>query len=292
MTRFLRRLSFVLVTMLAASLHAQTTTTPTTTTPTTTTPTGTTTTTTPSNTGVLIYKMSFGHIAGFNIDFWKSGYLVVPGVGGTGTVVLAGRNDFGTLIYNEFDSSAWFFQAKRKNTKYSVVQMTGGTIGTTLPLVGMQAFGEIHDTIVIDSPNFSLRVQAATTLHGVALASLDESLIPATITTGGTAATTDPTTGVTTPATSATTVPNPARPTDGTLGYADVAEMKLTLDTSKTNDANKNGRGVADAVAKNVVAELVLQGYTSSAGTGTTTGGGGTTTTPSGGNGNGGTTTP
>ena len=275
MIRLSRCLFLVVIALCAGTLlHAQTTT------PTT----PTTTTTTASPTGVLVYKLNFEHLSGFDLDdFYTGGYLVVPGVGGTGTVVLTGKNSIGGLTFSQFPNAAYFFQAKNHDTRYSVVQMTGGTIGTTSPLVGMQAFGQVHHSITIDTPTFSLRVQAASSLHGIAMASLDESLIPATITTTTPGSTTG--TGTTT-ATTTTTV-NPLRPTDGTLGYAVFDEMKLNLDTSKTDTANKAGHSVTDAVAA-VVADLTLKGFqpltTPTGGTGT----GGTTTTPTGGTGTGG----
>ena len=273
MTRIRRSLLSLIVVLCTGSLlHAQSSTTPTTTTP--------TTTTTPSTTGVLIYELNFEHLAGFNIDFWKGGYVVVPGIGGTGTVVLTGKNDFGGKIFRQFASSAYFFQAKRKNGRSSIIQMTGGTIGTASPLVSMQAFGDVSGSITLESPTFTLRVDAAKSLHGLALASLDESLLPgATTTTTGTG-----TTAVT------TTIPS-QKPTDGTLGYIEFAEMKLDLDSGKTEKANKAGLGVSDAVTTEVINVLKLKGYLDASSTSTgTTGGttGGTTTTPTGGTGGGG----
>ena len=132
MNRFHRSLlCFVVVLCTGSVLQAQTTGTTT-----------GTTTTTASTTGVLIYEVNFEHLAGFNIDFWEGGFVVLPGTGGTGTVVLKGKSNFGGKIFRQFASSAYFFQAKRKDGKSSVIQMTGGSIGTTSPLVAMQAFGD------------------------------------------------------------------------------------------------------------------------------------------------------
>ncbi len=250
--------------------------------------TGTGTTTTPNTSGVLIYEMKFEHLAGFNIDFWKGGFVVVPGTGGTGTVVLTGKNEVGGKIYRQFASSAYFFQAKRKEGRSSVIQISGGSVGTSSPLVAMQAFGDVKGSITLESATFTLRVEAAKSLHGLAQASADESLIPATISTstGGTGTTTGTT----------TTTANPARPHDGTLGYIEFAEMKLDYDSGKSNKANKAGRTVADTVTTDIIADLKAKGYTeavSSSGSGTGNGGTGNGGTGNGGTGNGdGTTDP
>lgn len=267
MIRFCRSLLPLFVALCSGSfLHAQSSTD-------TGTGTTTTTTTTTSTNGVLVYELNFEHLAGFNIDFWEGGFVVLPGTGGTGTVVLKGRNEIGGRIFRQFANSAYLFQAKRKNGRSSVLQMSGGTIGTSSPLVAMQAFGDVKGSISLDNPTFTLRVEVAKTMHGLAQASLDESLISATTTSTGTS------TGSTT--TTTTTVVNPLRPTDGTLGYAEFAEMKVVLDTSKTNEANKKGRALADEVTA-VINDLKVKGYTD----GTSTGSGGTGT---GGTGTGGT---
>lgn len=239
-----------------------------------------TTTTTVSTTGVLIYELKFEHLAGFNIDFWDGGWVILPGVGGsgaggTGTVVLTGKNNFGGRIFRQFPSSVYSFLAKRKNGKSTVIQMAGGSIGSASPLVAIQAFGDITGEITLDNPDFTLKVEAAKKLHGLAQASLDESLLPgATTTTTGTGS-------------SATTTTTPSqKPTDGTMGYIEFAEAKLDLDSGKTEHANKKGMSVADAVTKEVVNMLKAKGFTDGSGT---TSGGGSGGTGSGGTGSGGT---
>lgn len=196
--------------------------------------------------GVLVYNMNFKHVAGFGIDFFKDGYVVVPATGGDGEVIFLGEEK-GKRIFSR-QSGVKFFFANTRNENYTVIAMAGSS-GASL---SVQAYGKADDKLKAKGPNYTLTVKSARTMHGLAQAAFDES--------------------------KATTVP-----TDGSLGFVEFAETKLVLDQGETDDANERSltatqktASLVDAVKKRGYNELTL---TSSSG-GSGTGGDGSTGTP------------
>ncbi len=153
--------------------------------------------------GVLVYNLNFKHIAGFGIDFFEDGYVVVPATGGDGEVVFLGV-DKHKRVYSR-QSGVKFFSGHTRDDRFSVVSMAG-TTGASLSI---QAYGKADDKLKANGPTYSITVKAAKTLHGLAQAAYDES--------------------------KATT-----QPTDGTLGFVEFAEMKMAVDSKETDKSNEN----------------------------------------------------
>lgn len=173
--------------------------------------------------GVLVYDLKFKHLAGFGIDFFEDGYVVLPATGGTGEVVFLGR-DHGKRIYSK-QTGVKAFPAYTRDDKFTVVTMTGSS-GASL---SMHAYGKSDDKIKASTPTVSISVHGARTLHGLAQAALDES--------------------------SSTT-----KAADGTSGFVEFAEMKLSLNEEETAKANDRSLSVTDAM-KVLVTKVSARGY-------------------------------
>ncbi|MBL9142627.1 MAG: hypothetical protein JNM99_03000 [Verrucomicrobiaceae bacterium] len=174
--------------------------------------------------GVLVYNLNFKHLAGFGIDFFEDGYVVLPATGGTGEVLFLGR-DNGKRIYSK-QTGAKSFTGKTRDDTYTVVTMNG-TSGASLC---MHAYGKADDKVKANTPTVSISVKTARTMHGIAQAAYDES--------------------------TATT-----KPLNGTLGFVEFSEMKLVLDEGETNRVNENSLSVVDAM-KTLVVKVTARGYT------------------------------
>lgn len=174
--------------------------------------------------GVLVYNLNFKHLAGFGIDFFEDGYVVLPATGGAGEVLFLGR-DSGKRIYSK-QTGAKSFTGKTRDDTYTVVTMNG-TSGASLC---MHAYGKADDKVKANTPTVSISVKTARTMHGIAQAAYDES--------------------------TATT-----KPLNGTLGFVEFSEMKLVLDEGETNRVNDNSLSVVDAM-KTLVTKVTARGYT------------------------------
>jgi len=174
--------------------------------------------------GVLVYGLNFKHLAGFGIDFFEDGYVVLPATGGAGEVLFLGR-DHGKRVYSR-QTGVKSFVGQTRDEKFTVVAMAG-TTGATL---SAQAYGKADDKLKANNPTASITVRTARTLHGLAQASLDES--------------------------TATTVP-----ADGSLGFVEFAEMKLAIDDEETNYANDKAWSVTTTVDELVKKVKSRKGY-------------------------------
>jgi hypothetical protein len=190
--------------------------------------------------GVLVYGLNFKHLAGFGIDFFEDGYVVAPATGGTGEVLFLGR-DHGKRIYSH-QTGVKFFPAYTRDDKFTVVTMTGSASAS----LSMNAYGKADDKVKAKTPNVSITVNAARTMHGLAQAALDES-------------------------TSTT------KATDGTSGFVEFSEMKLAIDDGETSDANDKSLSVADTM-KALITKATRRGYSELKLTTTTTTTDGSTT--------------
>ena len=223
------RLFSLCVLMLSCALvHGQTTTTPGTTTDT------TTTTTTTSNTGVIVYELTFKHLAGFNAEFYDGGFLVVPATGGGKGSVIFTSTDSGRRIYRAFENSVSYFPARSKEQRYNVITMTGTTSAT----VSMQAYGKADHKLTIDNSTFTMSVKVANKLRGIAQAALDES--------------------------------SKATTSDNTNGFVEYSEMKVNIDEGETNKANDKSLSVSTTFT-NIKNTLTARGYSDGAPPATTT---------------------
>lgn len=184
-------------------------------------------------TGVLVYDINFKHLAGFGIDFFEDGYVIVPATGGDGEVIFMGR-EHGQRIYSK-QSGVKFFFAKSRTERYSVITMSGSSGAT----VSMQAYGKADDKLKAEGEDYTITVRASRTLHGLAQAARDETA----------ATTTD---------------------TDGSTGFVEFAEMKLSLNSRETDRANRDAMTVANK-ATELETAVSRRGYSKlSAGTTTT----------------------
>lgn len=165
--------------------------------------------------GILVYDLNFKHIAGFGIDFFEDGYVVVPATGGDGSVIFLG-SDKGKRVYTR-QEGVKFFTARTRSERYSVITMTG----TTGAAVSMQAYGKADDKLKAEGKDYIITVKAARTMQGLAQAAYDES--------------------------KASTAP-----VDGTLGFVEFSEMKLSLNSRETDRANDQARTV-DSTTDNLV---------------------------------------
>ncbi len=182
---------------------------------------------------VLIYKLEFQHEAGFNVEFFKEGYCVVPVLGGTGSILL-GHEEDGRRIANTAADSANFFTGITGSGRRVTVLNAGGsaaTTGATATSATTQAWvatGDVNKYVSLSTPTSSMRVRIASSLKGLAIGASAE-------------------TGSVTAA-------------DGSLGFAHIAEIKASLDDRLTSDANKAGETLAAAVTR-VQRELFRRGY-------------------------------
>jgi hypothetical protein len=225
---------------------------PTTGNPTTGNPTTTPAPTTTPQSAVLIYELEFKHVAGFNVSFWRGGYVVVPAIGGTGDAVFTAFDK--RKEYYLQSGKVAFYPANTDDQRYSIVAMSGGSVGANEPLLSMQSFGKVDSTISAKTENYEIKARAAKVLHGMALASRDESKLPAA-----------------------------NQPKDGTLSFIEFSEMNLRLDEELTNRLNKRGGDLA-AASREVVRLVEAAGFANSVAAPPTNGGGNN----GGGNGNGG----
>jgi hypothetical protein len=49
---------------------------------------------------VIIYRISFTDVAGYNVDFYDGGYLVAPALGGLPSMVMINRDADGSATYS------------------------------------------------------------------------------------------------------------------------------------------------------------------------------------------------
>jgi hypothetical protein len=207
---------------------------------------------------VLVYELEFKHVAGFNVSFWRGGYVVVPAIGGTGDAIFTSFDR--RKEYHLQTGKVAFYPANTDDQRYSIVAMAGGSVGAAEPLLAMQAFGKVDQTISAKTENYEIKARAAKVLHGMALASRDEAKLA-----------------------------EAARPKDGTQSYIQFSEMNLRLDEDFTNRLNKRG-GVLSEATKAVEDKVKAAGFVNAVGTtpGGGTGGGGTGGGGTGGGGTGG----
>jgi hypothetical protein len=199
--------------------------------------TGGTTGTNETNTGVFVYELSFKHREGFNVDFWGGGFVVVPAIGGTGSVILTAI-DNGKKEYVLGSNSVDFYFAKTREKRFSVVAMGSGAPGGEAPVFAMQAFGESNYGITIQNQISTLKVKAAKLMKGYAQASQDEGLL---------------------------TAPS----SDGTVSFVEFSEMKLEFDDKLTDRMNERFGGAVGTAFTELEAEVKRRGYVLRA-TGTT----------------------
>lgn len=236
---------------------------------------------------VVVYQLDFKHVDGFNVDFFEGGFFVAPALGGTGTFILTAREDGRKVLTSSAGSGNFFPGFDEHGKRISVVSATNGASsgGTIASYVAM---GEVNGTVTINTSEAILKVRIAKELKGMAIAAGDESNTTTstsasttptdTTTTDTTTTTTDTTTSTTdtstTTSTASTTTSGSSSQRD--IGFADISEMTLNFDTTRTERANDKEQSVDEAAAE-LVTLLKQKGYVEEGSTATSTD---TTTTP------------
>lgn len=173
---------------------------------------------------VLVYKLDLRKDKGINYHPYSGGYFVAPLLGGTGSFLLTSTDD--ERVFVEAADSGRLFTALGQGARKAVISATTGA-GTAEG--AMVAIGEINHQVQVRGPTFSLEARVAKSLTGTAVSADDES--------GNTAAA-----------------------LDGSTGSAGVSELKVTLDETETDRANREGLSIAQTLAS-LRLLLVRQGF-------------------------------
>ncbi|MFZ4763855.1 MAG: hypothetical protein ACOYMN_02780 [Roseimicrobium sp.] len=195
---------------------------------------------TPARAQVVVYKVDFSESRGVNFHTFDGGYIVAPLLGGTTSFLLTSSFQKRTYV-NSAEGGKIFTAVNGRGEQKAVLSATTGSGTATGALV---AFGDINYVLRVSSKTLTLAAKVAKTLTGTLVSSDDESTVDSTA-------------------------------LDGSLGSAGFAQVKLVLDESQSNSANKDGLSMAQTIDV-LKLELERQGY--SAETGTTDTGTDTTT--------------
>ena len=188
---------------------------------------------------VLIYKLEFEHEAGFNVEFFKEGYCVVPVLGGTGSILLGHIDDGRRVLSTAADSANFFTGITGSGRRVTVLNAGGattptGTTGATASATTQAwvATGDVNKYISISTPTSSMRVRIASNLKGLALGANSES--------------------------------NTGIAADGSIGFTHIAKINAGIDQQLTDDANDAGEDLAKAVTR-VTRAMFLRGFVAAA---------------------------
>ncbi|MCB1225238.1 MAG: hypothetical protein KDK99_05450 [Verrucomicrobiales bacterium] len=190
----------------------------------------------PAQAQVVAYEVEFIHRAGFNGDFFNGGYFIAPALGGEGTFVFT-TLERGRRILETTHGTGSFFTGVTSSGKYQTVVSASASSSEGTVRASYLAFAEATRWITLTTPEAITRLKLATRLHGESIAALDE---------GGTTA------------------------LDGSTGFLNFSEMRLTLDETLTKQINEAGLTTADAVTR-ATTRLKRRGYSTPATTSTDT---------------------
>jgi hypothetical protein len=179
---------------------------------------------------VLVYEIDIRDAKGVNFNTFKGGFVVAPLLGGAATFLLTSSD----RTYIESSEGGKLFTAVTGSgdQKAVISATTGlGTAAGSMVAIGdiMVAIGDINHVIKVNSPTLTLAARVAKTLLGALVSADDESEATSTA-------------------------------LDGSIGSAGIAELKLVLDESLTNRANKDGLSVSETVEQ-VSLELERHGF-------------------------------
>ncbi len=165
---------------------------------------------------VVIYKLDFKETgSSINFSFFEEALLVVPALGGTGTLILFDQTGGRRQYVLAQDSARLFVALKDKNTRkavFSAFAMTGATEAFYMGL------GSLTETIHAYSATSEFTTKVAGKLEGHVQVAGDESDLSSIS-------------------------------DDGSIGFAGTVKMKANLQKERTNRANKLGQDVTAAVA-------------------------------------------
>jgi len=159
---------------------------------------------------VIVYRISFEDLAGYNVDFFDGGYLVAPALGGAPSLVMVNQDAAGATYTAAVAGGDFFIGvdgAKRLMATYSCQ----GAAHSALC-----AFGPVVGSIRLKSRSFDIQVRVARTLTGGVVAASSE---------------------------------DGQKGADGTIGFAQHSNVRMEIDTVLTDEANTLGGESADAVS-------------------------------------------
>lgn len=169
-----------------------------------------------ANSQVVIYKLDFKKTGeSINFSFFEEGLLVVPALGGTGTLILFDQTGGRRQYVLAQDSARMFVALKEKNTRkavFSAFAMTGATEAFYM------AMGSLSETIHAYNATSEFTTKVAGKMEGHVQVAGDESDLSSIS-------------------------------DDGSIGFAGTVKMKANFQKERTNRANKLGQDVAAAVA-------------------------------------------
>lgn len=165
---------------------------------------------------VVIYKLDFQKTgSSINFSFFEEGLLVVPALGGTGSLILFDQRGSRREYVLAQDSARMFVAIKNTNTRKAVFSAFANTGATEAFYMGM---GSLTDTIHAYNATSKFTTKVARKLEGQVQVAGDESDLVSIA-------------------------------DDGSIGFAGTVKLKAHLQKERTNQANKQGQDVAEAVA-------------------------------------------
>lgn len=176
---------------------------------------------------VVVYRVTFKELRGYNVDPFNGGYLVAPALGGAPSLTLTYRN-FGVRTFTPGTAAGdYFIGLTRQGVLMSTFTAGAGDEGNA----SYMAFGPVNSSIRLKGPVFDLRLRVAKQLVGGTVAASSE---------------------------------NGEGQSDSSIGFGYHAEMKMEIDGSLSARANEEGGAVEDGVAV-VTAFLQRHGFRSDA---------------------------
>ncbi len=175
---------------------------------------------------VLVYKMDFSKTGGsINFSFFDRAYFVVDALGGVGSFIFTYREDGRDFYLTAEDSGEMFFAVKPGEVERAVVRATA-TNGTAQS--EYLAIGRLDRTVSFNPRGQRISAHVASTLRGNVLASDSEEDVSFEF--------------------------------DKAIGFAGFAELKATLDETRTDSANRGDLTVSGTIAE-IVDDLTGMGF-------------------------------
>lgn len=169
-----------------------------------------------ANSQVVIYKLDFKKAGtSINFSFFKEGLLVVPALGGTGSLILFDQSGGDRQYVLSQNSARMFVAIKNKNTRKAVFSAFANTGATE---AFYMALGSLTETIHAYDATSEFTTKVAGKLEGQVQVAGDESDLSSIA-------------------------------EDGSIGFAGTVKMKAALQKERTNRANEQGQDVSEAVA-------------------------------------------
>ena len=174
---------------------------------------------------VLVYELDISAAKGINFHPFEGGYFVAPLLGGNGTFLLT-TSENGREYIEGSEGGRMFTGISGSGERKAVISaVTGGGTATG----ALVAQGDINHQLKVSNPTSTITAKVAKTLHGTLVSADDESSAESA--------------GL-----------------DGSIGSAGTADVKASLEVDETNEVNKEGLTLEEAV-EHLKLELARQGY-------------------------------